>query len=149
MKWDTRRSWPRQVYSDRWRFEGDLPPRSWVSPLRARASFRRRAPVYVRMAGVACVRIPLFGLGDDPGVERRTCTPNTRRCFPFEKENRNFYTARLGISPEGAAPSINKPLGRICIRHLGKRDVYPSDTPDRLFTKCMWVDVMRECPSGY
>lgn len=55
----------------------------------------------------------------------------------LSKENRNFYTARLGISPERAAPTVDKPLGRICIRHLGKRDVYPSDTPDRLFAKCM------------
>ncbi|EFN64859.1 hypothetical protein EAG_03630 [Camponotus floridanus] len=53
----------------------------------------------------------------------------------LSKENRNFYTARLGISLERAAPSIDKPSGRICNRHLGKSDVYPLDTPDRLFTK--------------
>lgn len=46
----------------------------------------------------------------------------------FSRENRNFYAVRLGISPERAAPSTDKPLEGIYTRHLEKGDVYPSDT---------------------
>jgi len=45
----------------------------------------------------------------------------------FSRENRNFYAARLGISPERAASSTDKPSEGIYI-HLGDGDVYPSDT---------------------
>lgn len=112
--------------------------RSWGSPLRAWASFRRRAPVYVRTAGRMCS----YTLGrDDPEVERERPALRALDDVFLSKENRNFYIARLGISPERAAPSIDKPSGRICTRHIGKSDVYPPDTLEiaRSPNVCEWM----------
>jgi len=121
MKRDTWRSWPRQVYSDRWRFEG-YSRRRGLS-LRARVSFRRRA--HVNMYASSHVFVYLVGmiLGSRGGPALWVLDD-----VFLSRENRNFYAARLGISPERAASSIDKPSERIYIRYFWEGNIYPSDT---------------------
>lgn len=125
MKRDTWRSWPRQVYSDRWRFEGSS--RAGVATSRASiissSGACERVRAYARSTCI-CVLLVEMILGSRGGPALRVLDD-----VFLSRKNRNFYAARLGISPERAAPPTDKPLEGIYNRHpFGKGDFYPSGT---------------------
>jgi len=123
MKRDTWRSWPRQVYSDRWRFEGYSKARVVTS--RASIISSSGACERVRAYASSCVFVYLVGmiLGSREGPALWVLDD-----VFLSRGNRNFYAARLGISPERAASSRDKPSERIYIRYFGEGNIYPSDT---------------------